>query len=72
MGTYTLINHINHILQATTILRTLLESTVDHIPYKLRTKVDGKKVVAMSLLSSFHSSSICQRSIVDQLELKEV
>ena len=43
-----------HTLQATAILRTLLESTTDHMPHKSRTKEDGEKVVAMSLPSSFH------------------
>ena len=46
-----------HILQATATLRTVLESTVDHMPHKSRTKEDGEKVVAMSLPSSFHWNS---------------
>ena len=43
-----------HTLQGTAILRTLLESTADHMPHKSRTKEDGEMVVAMSLPSSFH------------------
>ena len=43
-----------HTLQATATLRTVLESTADHMPHKSRTKEDGEKVIAMSLLSSFH------------------
>ena len=43
-----------HILQATTVLQTILDNTVDHMPHKSRTKEDGKKVVAVSLPSSFH------------------
>ena len=46
-----------HILQATTILQTLFESTVDHMPHKSQTKEGGEKVVAMSLPSSFHWNS---------------
>ena len=63
-----------HTLQGTAILRTLLESTVDHMPHKSRTKEDGEKVVAMSLPSSFHWNStlleINDRNL--QLGLKEV
>ena len=50
-------NPRTHTLQATAILRTLLESIVDHMPHKSRTKEDGEKVVAMSFPSSFHSNS---------------
>ena len=46
-----------HTLQATAILRTMLESTADHMPHKSRTKEDGEKVVAMSLPSFFHWNS---------------
>ena len=38
-------------------MRTLLESTADHIPHKSRTTEDGEKVVAMSFSSSFHKNS---------------
>ena len=43
-----------HTLQATATLRTVLESTADHMPHKSRTKENGEKVVAMSLPSSLH------------------
>ena len=33
-----------HTLQTTATLRTMLESTADHMPHKSRTKEDGKKV----------------------------
>ena len=46
-----------HTLQAIATLRTVLESTADHMPHKSRTKEDGEKVVAMSLPSSFHWNS---------------
>ena len=63
-----------HILQATAILRTLLESIADHIPHKSRTKEDGEKVVATSLSSSFHWNSILSEINAGnhQLGLKEV
>ena len=63
-----------HTLQGTAILRTLLESTADHMPHKSRTKEDGEKVVAMSFPSSFHWNSTLSE-INDgnlQLGLKEV
>ena len=63
-----------HTLQATAILRTLLESTADHMPHKSRTKEDGEKVVAMSLPSSFHWNSTLSEINAGnhQLGLKEV
>ena len=63
-----------HTLQEIAILRTLLESSADHMPHKSRTKEDGEKVVAMSLPSSFHWNSTLSE-INDgnlQLGLKEV
>ena len=63
-----------HTLQGTAILRTLLESSANHMPHKSRTKEDGEKVVAMSLPSSFHWNSTLSE-INDgnlQLGLKEV
>ena len=63
-----------HTLQRTAILRTLLESTTDHMPHKSQTKEDGEKVVAMSLPLSFHWNSTLSE-INDgnlQLGLKEV
>ena len=41
-----------HTLQAIATLRTVLESTVDHMSHKSRTKEDGEKVVAMFLPES--------------------
>ena len=63
-----------HTLQGTAILRTLLESTVDHMPHKSRTKEDGEKVVVMSLPSSFHWNSTLSEINTGnlQLGLKEV
>ena len=63
-----------HTLQATATLRTVLESTVDHMPHKSRTKEDGEKVVAMSLPSSFHwNSTFSEINAANlQLGLKEV
>ena len=63
-----------HTLQAIPILRTMLESTTDHMPHKSRTKEDGEKVVAMSLLSSFHwNSTLSEINAANlQLGLKEV
>ena len=46
-----------HTLQATATLRTVLESTADHMPHKSQTKEDGEKVIAMSLPLSFHWNS---------------
>ena len=46
-----------HILQATAILRTMLESIANHMPHKSGTKEDGEKVVAMSLPLSFYWSN---------------
>ena len=46
-----------HTLQATATLRTVLESTANHMPHKLQTKEDGEKVVAMSFPLSFHWNS---------------
>ena len=62
-----------HTLQGTAILRTLLESTTDHMPHKSWTE-DGEKVVAMSLPSSFHWNSTLSEinSGNLQLGLKEV
>ena len=61
-------------LQATATLRTVLESTADHMPHKSRTKDNGEKVVAMSLPSSFQWN--CTLSEINaanlQLRLKEV
>ena len=61
-------------LQATATLRTVLESTADHMPHKSRTKEDGEKVVAMSLPSSFHwNSTLLEINAANlQLGLKEV
>ena len=63
-----------HTLQATATLRTVLESTADHMPHKSRTKEDGEKVVAMSLPSSLHwNSTLSEINVVNlQLGLKEV
>ena len=63
-----------HTLQATATLWTMLESTADHMPHKSRTKEDGEKVVAMSLLSSFHwNSTLSEINAANlQLGLKEV
>ena len=63
-----------HILQATAILQTLLESTADHMPHKSQTKEDGEKVVAMSLPLSFHWNSTLSEINAGnhQLGLKEV
>ena len=63
-----------HILQTTATLRTILESTADHMPHKSRTKDDGEKVVAMSLPSSFHWNSTLSKinAAKLQLGLKEV
>ena len=36
-----------HTLQATAMLQTILENTVDHIRHKSKTREDGEKVVAM-------------------------
>ena len=63
-----------HTLQATATLRTVLESTANHMPHKSRTKEDGDKVVAMSLPSSFHwNSTLSEINTANlQLGLKEV
>ena len=63
-----------HTLQGTAILRTLLESTADHMPHKSRTKEDGEKVVAISFPSSFHwNSTLSEINNGNlQLGLKEV
>ena len=58
-----------HILQATATLRTVLESTADHMPHKSRTKEDGEKVVAMSLPSSFHWNSTLSEINAANLQL---
>ena len=61
-------------LQATATLQTMLESIANHMPYKLRTKEDGEKVVAMSLPLSFHwNSTLSEINVANlQLGLKEV
>ena len=56
-----------HILQETTILRIVLESTADHMPHKSWTKEDGEKVVAMSLPSSFIEIEPCRKSMLETL-----
>ena len=63
-----------HTLQGTAILRTLLESTIDHMPHKSWTKEDGEKAIAMSLPSSFHwNSTLSEINNGNlQLGLKEV
>ena len=63
-----------HTLQATATLRTVLESTANHMPHKSWTKEDGEKVIAMSLPSSFHwSSTLSEINTANlQLGLKEV
>ena len=63
-----------HTFQATTTLRTMLESTADHMPHKSRTKEDGEKVVAMFLPSSFYwNSTLSEINATNlQLGLKEV
>ena len=63
-----------HTLQATATLRTVLESTANHMPHKLWTKEDGEKVVAMSLPSSFQwNSTLSEINATNlQLGLKEV
>ena len=58
-----------HILQVTAILRTMLESTANHMPHKSRIKEDGEKVVAMSLPSSFHWSCTLSEINVGNLQL---
>ena len=61
-------------LRATAILRTMLESSANHMPHKSRTKECGEKVVAMSMPLSFHwSSSLSEINAGNfQLGLKEV
>ena len=59
-------------LQATATLRTVLESTTDHMPHKSQTEEDGEKVVAMSLPSSFHWDSTLSEINAANLQLKEV
>ena len=63
-----------HTLQAIATLRTVLESTADHMPHKSRTKEDGEKVVVISLPSSFHwNSTLSEINAANfQLGLKEV
>ena len=63
-----------HTLQGTATLRTVVESTANHIPHKSRTKEDGEKVIAMSLPSSFHwNSTLSEINAANlQLGLKEV
>ena len=63
-----------HTLQATATLRTMLESTANHMPQKSQTKEDKEKVVAMSLPLSFHwSSTLSEINVANlQLGLKEV
>ena len=63
-----------HTLQAIAILRTVLESIVDHMPHKSWTKEDGEKVVAIFLPSSYHwSSTLLEINAGNlQLGLKEV
>ena len=46
-----------HNFQAIAILQIVLESTINHMPRKIRTKEDGKKVIAMSIPLSFHWNS---------------
>ena len=63
-----------HTFQTTATLRTVLESTPNHMPYRSRTKEDREKVVAMSLPSSFHwNSTLSEINAANlQLGLKEV
>ena len=56
-----------HTLQGTTILRTLLESTADHMPYKSRTKEDGEinngnLQLGLKEVSATSLSQICKES----------
>ena len=63
-----------HIFQATAILWTVLENSINHMPHKSQTKEDGEKVVAMSLLLYFHwNSTLLEINVGNlQLGLKEV